>query len=70
MADLNGQPGFVGQLLQFELPQPHARSIGAAAIGGDQQPSGVGIAFAADCLPPARIAFDGERRGVVVDADD
>ena len=36
MADLQGQPGFVGQLLQFQLPQPHPRTVRAAAVGGDQ----------------------------------
>ena len=29
---------FVGQDLQFALPQAHARAVAAAAIGGDQQP--------------------------------
>ena len=46
MADGDRHPEFVGQHLQFALPQPHARAVAAAAIGGDQQPRGGGIADA------------------------
>ena len=51
------------------LPQPHARAVAAAAVGGDQQPRGAGIALAAHALPPAADAFDGEGGGVVIDAE-
>ena len=49
--DLDAQ--FVSQFLQFELPQPHARTVAAATIGGDRQAAHTGIALGADRLPPA-----------------
>ena len=64
-----GNPEFVGQHLQFALPQAQTHAVAAAAIGGDQQPRRGGIAGCAELLPPAPDALDGERRRVVVDAD-
>jgi hypothetical protein len=32
----NAQPGFIGQLLQFDFPEPQARTVAAARVGGDQ----------------------------------
>ena len=37
MVDLQHKPGFVGELLQLDLPEPHARTIGAAAVRRDRQ---------------------------------
>jgi len=54
--------------LQFDLPQSHARTVAAAAISGDQQAAGIGIALAPHQLPPASDGVDRESRGVVVDA--
>src|ERR1700722_2567137 len=62
--DVNIQ--LASQLLQFELPQPHARSIAAAPVAGDRQALGRGIALAADVLPPAAEGLYGKRGGVMV----
>ena len=70
VADGHGQAGLVGEALQLELPQPDARAVAAAAIGGDQQPAR--RRDSARCpmsLPPAADALDREGGGVVVDAD-
>ena len=56
-------------LLQLDLPEPHPGAVAAAAIGGDQQAFGLGVAFAAHASPPAADAFDGEAGGVMIDAD-
>ena len=69
VADRDGQLEFVGQLLQLDLPQPHAIAVAAAAVGGDHQPLGVGIALLAHRPPPAADRVDGEAGGVVIDAD-
>ena len=37
MADGDGQTRFVGQLLQFQLPEPQPRAVAAAAVGRDEQ---------------------------------
>jgi hypothetical protein len=38
MANADGQSGFVGELLQFDFPQAHARTVGAAAVRRDHEP--------------------------------
>jgi hypothetical protein len=55
VTDRDVDSDLVGQVLQLALPQPRARAIAAAAIGGDQQLFGFGVANAADLLPPRRI---------------
>ena len=56
VADLDLQAGLVGELLQLDLPQPHAVAVGAAAVGGDRQRAWrSGSARLAEVLPPARI---------------
>src|ERR1700688_2983880 len=35
--DENPRPGFVGELLQFELPEPHPLPVRAAAVCRDRQ---------------------------------
>ena len=37
MANPQRQAGFVSQLLKFDLEQPHARSVGAAAVRRDHE---------------------------------
>jgi len=37
VVDADHEPGLVRQLLQFELPETHTRTIRAAAVGGDRQ---------------------------------
>src|SRR5205823_2941466 len=69
VGDGDGQAGPVGELLQLDLPEPDAGAVGAAAVGGDQQTLGLGVALATHAPPPAADALDGEAGGVVVDAD-
>ena len=69
MTDGDGHAEFVGQRLQFALPQPHASAIAAATISSDQQAAGFGITRPPHGLPPAPDGVDREARGVVVDAD-
>ena len=61
----DGDPEFIGQHLQFPLPQAHAVAIAAATIGIDQEPLGGRIAGSAEHAPPAPYARDRKRRGVV-----
>jgi hypothetical protein len=69
VGDRDRQPGLIGEALQFTFPQAHARTIAAAAIGGDQQPRGGGVALAAETAPPTPDALDREGGGIVVDPD-
>src|SRR3990170_4904844 len=64
-----GQSGRGGEFLQFDLPQPDARTIGAAAVGGDHQSLGRGVALAAHRVVPALDGVDREFGRVVVDAN-
>src|SRR5262245_40664659 len=43
MANGNRQFEFIGELLQFDFPEPEAIAITAATIGHDEQRGGVGI---------------------------
>jgi hypothetical protein len=45
VADLDREPGLVCELLQFGLPEPAAVAVTAAAVGGDRQGRGVGVAL-------------------------
>src|SRR5271166_4106466 len=58
MADLQGQSGLVGELLQFDLEQPHARSVGTAAIGGDHDLVGVRVPVPTHQVQPAADRVD------------
>src|SRR5438094_4095942 len=69
VADHDIEAEFVGQLLQFAFPQPHPRAVAAAAVRGDQQSGGLGIAGPTDSTPPLPDAIDGERSRVMVNAD-
>src|SRR3954469_3013072 len=60
----DAQPGGVGQRLEFALPQSHTGAMGAAAIGGDQQPGCGGITLPPHLLKPAADGVDGELGGV------
>src|SRR3954453_23764418 len=63
------QPGLVRAALQLALPQPDPHAVAAAAVGGDQQPGGGGIAGPAKVPPPVPNALDGEGGSVVIDAE-
>jgi hypothetical protein len=67
--DLDGDTELVGQHLQFAFPQADARSIAAAAVGGNDQALRLGVALPADLVPPAADAMDGEGRGIMVDSE-
>ena len=69
MADGDGQAEFVGQRLQFAFPQAYPSAVAAAAVGGDQQTTGLRIAGATHAMPPAADRIDGEAGGIMVDAD-
>ena len=69
VADLQGQPGFIGQFLQCDLPQPDPTAIGTAAIRGNHQPGGRRISLATHRLVPAADGVDRELGGIVIDAD-
>ena len=43
VTDGDGQSTLVGQRGEFGLPQPQAGAVGAAAVGGDQQPGGTWV---------------------------
>src|SRR3954463_1030791 len=60
------QPGLVGEALQLALPQPDPYAVAAAAVGGDQQPCGGGVAGPAEVAPPVPDALDGEGGSVVI----
>jgi hypothetical protein len=65
----HGEAGFIGEALQFAFPQADPGAVAAAAVGGDDEAAGFGIARATEPLPPAADALDGEGGGVVVDAE-
>ncbi len=69
VADRDRQPCFGGQGGQLALPYPVAVAVGAAGIGGDQQPGGARVVESAARGPPPADGLDGEHRGVVVDPD-
>ena len=62
MADLKRQAGLVSQLLQFELEQPHPRTVGPTAIRGDHQVVSIRIPFSAHHIQPAADRVDRELR--------
>src|SRR6266498_2396907 len=67
VGDGNGQSGFIGEGLKLALPQAHARSIAATAVGGDQETGRAKIAVLPQGVPPAADALDGEGGGIVID---
>jgi hypothetical protein len=69
VADRDRQAGLGGQRRQLGLPQPVAVAVGAARIGGNQQPVCARMVGRAAGVPPAADRGDGERRGVVVHPD-
>src|ERR1700682_5267249 len=65
-------PGFVGELLQFEFPEPPARPVRAAAVRRDRQFSRLRIALSSHAFEPAADRRHGKLGGVarVPDADE
>jgi hypothetical protein len=69
MGDGYNQAGLVGKALQFTFPEADAGTVAAAAIGRDGQGWSLGIAFAAQPLPPAADALDRKFGGIGIDPD-
>jgi len=59
----------VGEAGQLGLPGPHPVAVGAAGVGGDQQPGRRRVAVPALTVPPAAQGRGRERRGVTIAAD-
>ena len=69
MTDRDWHLELVSQLLKLDFPQAHTIAVAAAAIGGDHQPCGFGMAFLSHGPPPSADGVDGEAGGVVIGAD-
>ena len=67
--DVDDESRRVGELLQFDFPQPDTRSIRAAAVGGDRQFAGVRVALAPHLVEPATDGGDRELGRIGIDAD-
>ena len=48
--DVDHEPGFIGELLQFDFPQPDARAVRTAAIRRDRQNSCLWVSAVVPCL--------------------
>jgi DDE family transposase len=55
--DVQHEAGLIGEFLQLELPKSDARAIRAAAVGGDRQLAGLGIALASHANEPLKLGF-------------
>jgi hypothetical protein len=69
VADRDGEPGLIGELLQLKLPQAQPVAITPAGIGGDENALGPAVDAAAFRPPPAADRGNGEGTGIVVGAD-
>ena len=63
----DGEPGALGELLQFPLPEPQACAVASARVRGDQERLRLAIGGAPHLLPPPANRLHGEGRGVVID---
>ncbi len=64
VTDRDLQAGLRGQLGQVPFPGPDPVAVGAAGIGGDQQPGRFGEPVLAQGVPPAPDRVDRELGGV------
>ena len=69
VVDTDDEPGLVGQLLQFDLPEPHSRTIRAAAVRRDCQFSCLRIARSSHAIVPATDRRHGELSRIAGDPD-
>ena len=69
VADGNGEPGLIGERLQFQFPWAETRPAAAAAAGSDREPLGLRVDLFAHRMPPSPDGFNRERCRVMVDAD-
>src|SRR5271166_3355414 len=63
------KPCLVGELLQLNLPEPHARTVRAAAVRCDRQLLRFWIALAPHPFEPAADCLDGELSRVARNPD-
>lgn len=69
VADGDVESGGRGEAGEFVFPEPGAVSVGAAAVGGDEESLCVGVFLLSHLFPPLFDRRDREHGGVVVDAD-
>src|SRR6266545_6121752 len=69
MADRYLQPAFPCEGGQVVLPCPAAGVVGAAGVGGNQEPGGIRVVCPPVVLPPATDGLHRELGGVVVGSD-
>src|SRR6266853_4409539 len=65
--DVDRDPDLIGELLEFDLPQPIAPGIAPPAIGRDEDRVGLRIRPLAHLPPPAPDGFHRKLGGVVID---
>ena len=65
--DVERQTDLVGELLEFDLPQPMATGIAPPTIGRDEDGVGLRIRHLAHMPPPAPDGFDRKLGSVVID---
>ena len=70
--DVQHQARLVGELLQLDFPEPHARTVRAAAVGRYRQLARLRIALPSHSLEPAADRLHGKlgRVGRNADTDD
>ncbi len=67
MPDVDRDPDLIGELLEFDLPQPIATGIAPPAIGRDEDRVGLRIRPLAHMPPPASDGCHRKLGGVVID---
>src|SRR5256885_4324280 len=65
--DVDRDPDFIGELLEFDLPQPIATGIAPPTIGRDEDRMGLRICSLAHMPPPAPDGFHRTLGRVVID---
>src|SRR5215470_5975582 len=69
VVDVDHKSGLVGELLQFELPEPYPRAIRASAVRRDRQLARIRIAPSSHAFEPAADRLHGELGGVAGDSE-
>src|SRR5215813_15327829 len=69
VANRNLQAKFIGQLRQFDLPQPRSAALAPTRVSRHQQFSGFRVGDPAHLVPPAPDRLHGKLRRVMIDPD-
>src|SRR5215467_484276 len=69
VVDMDYEAALVGELLQFDLPEPHTRAVRAAAVRRDRQLLRLRITLASHAVAPAADRLHGNLGGVARDSD-